>query len=242
MSDVFLELTRPSDEPGSAVEAFTHGAQVFGRMFARWMDGNSWSHPSMTALAKAAMGGEGWLHSSQISSLRHASTRNPGPRTFVAIERLNYYLWRYQEHHELIPGTKSSNDYKDATPITEDGQPPTLGWFVEVFCGYRMPKDFDMEICQINPERVERYCRQLGRLLRQLMMSGGLDLVEDLGGVLYQHYPTQEKATLDAVRRIVLGGESWEAAELERELPNLAALTRGLGGPATPDELLVELQ
>jgi hypothetical protein len=213
-------------------------------MFTRWMDGNGWSHPITTKLAKAAMGGEhGWLHSSQIASIRAADTRNPGPRTFVAIERLNYYLWRYQTEKKLIPTTKSSNDYANATPITEDGLPPSLGWFVEVFSGYRQPKDFDIEVLKIPPDQAELICKRLGRMIRNQMVSQSLDLVEDLGSVLYAHYPTKEKVSLDRVRALALGNPVLNAGELELELPNLAVLMKGLGLPiSTEDELLSQVR
>lgn len=211
-------------------------------MFARWMDSNGWSHPVLTSLAKAAMGGQGWLHSSQISSLRHATTRNPGPRTFVAIERLNYYLWRYTEHKELIPGTKSSNDYNQAQPITENGQPPSLGWFVEVFCGYRVPTDFDLDVCRIPESDAPKYSKNLGRILRQLMMARGQDVVDDLGGVLYAHYPTQEKVVLDLIKGTALGTKGFSGPELEEQLPNLSSFLGALDGPGTVDDLLRELR
>lgn len=237
------EIVRPSDEPGSAIPAYEAGAKVFARMFTRWMDGNSWSHPVTTKLAKAAMGGkEGWLHSSQIASLRAADTRNPGPRTFVAIERLNYYLWRYTQFKELIPNTPSSNDYLDARPITENDEPPSLGWFLEVFCGYRVPQEFDISTRAIPADQAPLISKRLGRLIRQQMTEEGFDVVEDLGSILFRHYPTKERTSLDRVRSVTLTGATLDATELELELPNLVALLTGLGHITTEDDLLAELR
>jgi hypothetical protein len=239
MSLKLHEIPRPSDEPGSPLATYVAGSQTFARLIVRWMDGNAWSHPVMTKLAKAAMGGkEGWLHSSQIASLRAGDTRNPGPRTFVAIERLNYYLWRYHTEKKLIPGTSSSNDYVTATPITEDDVAPGLGWFVEVFCGYRAPKDFDISVMTIPPDQAELISKRLGRLIRQQMVAQSMDLVEDLGSALFNHYPTKERASLNRVRALVLNGAALDTDELETELPNLAALLTGLGHTTTEAELL----
>lgn len=234
---------RLSDEPGSAIASYDQGAHLFARMFTRWMDGNGWSHPVITKLARAAMGGsQGWLHSSQVASLRNANTRNPGPRTFVAIERLNYYLWRYQTSKTLIPTTSSSNDYNHAVPITEGGLPPNVGWFVEVFCGCRIPEDFDLTLVKIPPDQAQLISKRIGRMLRNQMVHQDLDLVEDLGGVLYAHYPTQERASLDRVRALAFGDHPLEASELETELPNLAVLLSALGHTTTEDELLTSLR
>ena len=60
---------------------YAKGRRTFSLLFSRWMDTNEWSH--------ACMGGVRWLHSSQISGLRHNGLENPGPRTFIALERLN---------------------------------------------------------------------------------------------------------------------------------------------------------
>lgn len=230
------------EELSSASEAYDQGRQVFARLFTRWMDGNSWSHPVMTRLARGCTGGsEGWLHSSQIANLRHADTRNPGPRTFVAIERLNYYVWRYQNERKLIPGTESSNEYQTAVPILADDQPPGLGWFFEVFCGYRVP-DSVLDPIKVPPDQAIRMSRALGRLLRRLMMDRGMDPVEDLSSVL-SRYTTQESTSLERIRRVTLLTQPLTADELEAELQNLTALVASLGGPcSTEDDLLSQLR
>lgn len=239
MADTIQNLAALSDEPGSAIDAYASGALVFCRMFTRWMDGNGWSHPVMTKLARGCMGGsEGWLHSSQIANLRRGSTRNPGPRTFVAIERLNYYVWRYNQERALLPGSTSSNDYREAEAITEDGKPPSVGWFFEVFCGYRVPRDFDLGLVRIPPDQAELMSRRLGRLIRRLMMERGMDPVEDMAGVLAT-YTTQEPARLERVRRMTLLAEPLTADELEPELQNLVTLLASLGGTFSDEEALL---
>lgn len=182
--------------------------------------------------------GHGWLHSSQIASLRHGQTRNPGPRTFVAIERLNYYLWLYTTEKKLIPGTPSSNDYKEAVPITEDSQAPPLGWFVEVFCGFRVPKDFDLSVIRIPNGQAVQYMKRIGRLLRQNMVDAGFDVVEDLNSALYQHYPTKERDALDRARSVVLGQGELDEQALEQELDGLAVFSQELGGSDSTEDFM----
>lgn len=231
-----------SDIPGSAVAAYDSGSDVFSRMFSRWMDGNGWSHPTMTQLAAGCLGGHGWLHSSQISGLRHGQTRNPGPRTFVAIERLNYYVWRYKETQQLLPGSESSNHYKDANPLLEDGQPPSLGWFVEVFCGYHVPQDLVLDKAFVPPDKVAKYCSKLGRLVRKLIADQGYDLVEDLSVVLHRFYPTQEQDRIELVEAVIQGRGELSQEQLQAELLSFSKLTGALGGPSTEDALLTALQ
>lgn len=232
-----------SEEAGSVIAAYAAGGQVFSRMFTRWMDGNGWSHPTMTRLARGCTGGkEGWLHSSQIANLRHGATRNPGPRTFVGIERLNYYLWRWRDQKKLIPGTTSSNDYTEAEPIVEDGKPPSLGWFFEVFCGYRTPRDFDLGLIRVPPDQAERMSRVLGRMIRRLMIDRGMDPVEDLTSVL-AGYTTREPTSLERVRRMALLAQPLTADELEAELQNVHTLLGTLGSSIpTEDALLAEIR
>lgn len=230
-----------SDDPSSPISAYASGSEVFARLFSRWMDSNGWSHPTMTSLAAACLGGKGWLHSSQISGLRHAQTRNPGPRTFVAIERLNYYIWRYANKRELLPNTKGSNAYQAASPILEDGKPPGLGWFVEVFCGYRIPKDIQLDVVFIQPDKVEDYCAQLARLLRKQLAQQDFDLVDDLSVVLHRHYPTHEVERVERITDFIRGEVKLNKEELEQELLCLSKLSGALGGPGTEQELLEAL-
>lgn len=227
-----------SEEPGSAVTAYSSGPRTFSLLFTRWMDGNEWSHPIMTSLATAANGGKNWLHSSQISGFRHASTTNPGPRTFVAIERLNFYVHRYQTQQQLIPGTKSSNNYNYATAITEGGAPPPLGWWFEIFCGYRRPLELDLSTPFIPPDRAEDYSAALGRLIRDLLVAQQYDLVDDLDRLIHRHYPTHEDARVAAFAGMVLGKHAYTADQLLLELPSMTRFTAALEGPATEDDLL----
>jgi len=92
-------------------DQFERGVLDFSFLFTKWMDTNAWSHPVMVQLAAGCLqlpGGKGWLHSSQISGLRHGKLLSPGPRTFMAIERLNFYLHRYATEKLLLPGSTSA--------------------------------------------------------------------------------------------------------------------------------------
>lgn len=221
---------------------YEKGRRTFKLLFSRWMDTNCWSHPVMTELASCAMGGVRWLHSSQISGLRHLKTENPGPRTFVAIERLNYYVYRYSTEKRLIPGTDSSRLYSQAFAITEDGQPPSAGWFYEVFCGLRVPQDIDLRQAFFTDAQAEDISSNWGALIRKLIRDQDLDLITDLDRILRGSYPVKEPERLTNTRGVIQNTYVWSPDELIAELPAVLALTSALGGPRTEDELLHLLQ
>lgn len=221
---------------------YEKGRRTFKLLFSRWMDTNGWSHPVMTELASCAMSGVRWLHSSQISGLRHLKTENPGPRTFVAIERLNYCLYRYSTEKRLIPGTSSSKLYSQAFAITEDGEPPSAGWFYEVFCGLRVPKDIDLRQSFFTDAQAEALSSSWGALIRKLIRDQDLDLITDLDRILREAYPVKEPERLNTTRGVIQNTYVWSPDELISELPAALALTTALGGPRTEDELLHLLQ
>ena len=217
---------------------FTNGVQTFSVLFSRWMDTNEWSHPVMTSLAKASMGGIGWLHSSQISGLRHARLESPGPRTFYAIERLNYYVWRYATAKTLIPNTPSSNAYAKAFAITENGQPPGIGWWVEVFCGVRVPSDIDLRQSFFTATGAVEFSRDWGRLIRRLMAARDIDVITDLERVLRERYPARDTERVDLLLDVIRDNQYWTPPQLTKELSALVTFTADMGGPTTEDELL----
>lgn len=218
-------------------EQFGSGVRIFGRLFTRWMDLNGWSHPRMAALAKAALGGTGWLHSSQISGLRHARLESPGPRTFIAIERLNYYLYRYVTEKTPIPGTDSSQ-YREAVVVTENGQPPPLGWWVEVFCGYRVPQDFDIGYMNISDLQAAQMSEKWAALIRRLMTSAGVDLITELNQAIHAHYPARDEERLAKLHDVIFNRYVWSPDELANEMPAIMTLTKAFGGPDTEGSLI----
>lgn len=222
--------------------AYARGNRTFALLFTRWMDTNGWSHPVMVNLARGCMGGLGWLHSSQISSLRHGKTNNPGPRTFVAIERLNYFLHRYATERKLLPGSASSNFYADPWPVTEGGAPPPLGWWVEVFCGLREPADIDLHQTFFTDAQASELSERWAALIRRLLRERDIDLITDLDRVIRDHYPARDASRLEILREVITGRRTWTPDDLVNELPAISSLTAGVGGPSTEDDLLHSLR
>lgn len=214
------------------------GIKTFAALFSRLMDLNEFSHPTMVKLTTACMGDVSWLHSSQISGLRHGKLVSPGPRTFVAIQQLNFYLHRYITEKKLLPGTTSSNDYNNAFSITEDGEPPSVGWWVEIFCGLRKPKDIDLYARKLTDSQAEKQSLQWAKSMRQLMISNGIDIISDLDKVLRENYPARDVKRLSKIKNVLIKGETWTPLEFELELPAITAFSAALGGPDTESAFL----
>ena len=229
-----------SEAAGSARAKYDQGVRNFALLFTRWMDLNGWSHPVMVALAKSALDGTSWLHSSQISGLRHGKLVSPGPRTFKAIQVLNYYLWLYKEEKRLIPNTDSSNNYRDPYVITENGKPPEMGWWMEVFVGDRMPNDLDLDQHSFTPEAAKDFSKSYGKLIRKLMVLNDYDPIADFDTVVRDHYPARDSERVEKVTKILFNQETWTPEELVNEMPALVTLSTALDGP-TSDEMLLEV-
>lgn len=218
---------------------FAQGTRTFQRLFAAWMDSNGWSHPVMTNLTRCCLDGARWFHSSQISGLRQRKLASPGPRIFFAIERLNFYVYRYCTDKVLLPNTTSSRDYANAQPILEDGVPPGVGWWVEVFLGVRVPTDFDLERYIFSDEKAAEVSRRWGRLIRTLCARQDIDLVDDLPRLIRDCYPAGEDDRVTKVRQVIRGDAYWTPPELE--LPAITSMTAALGGPEDEATLLTRL-
>ena len=222
-------------------DQFENGVRVFSLLFTKWMDTNAWSHPVMVQLAAGCLqlpGGKGWLHSSQISGLRHGKLLSPGPRTFMAIERLNFHLHLYTTKQRLLPGSSSSNFYSHPYVITEDGAPPELGWWMEVFCGARLPKDIDVSTRFFTDDHSYTVSANWAKLIRRLLITSGHDIIEELDSLIRAHYPVREPDRVSQLIAVIQNRTQWNPDELLRELPAITAFTAALGGPENEETLL----
>lgn len=230
-----------TEHPENIQGQFDEGVRNFAKLFSRWMDLNEWSHPVMTNLARCALGGASWLHSSQLSGFRQGKLKSPGPRSLMGCERLNFYLHRYKTKKILIPGTASSNFYSDPYVITENGQPPSMGWWVEVFCGYRNPTDIDLHKAQFTEDQAAKFTKNYGRLIRKLLTEKDFDIIEDLEKAVKNHYPAKDEARVEKLLQALRIQAVWSAKELELEVPALTSMSASLGGPETEEALLMDL-
>ena len=221
-------MTADSDK----AKAFERGVRTFSLLFTRWMDSNKWTHPKMVALARAANGGLGWLHSSQISGLRHGTLTNPGPRTFAAIAALNSAIWSYEQTKALIKGTTSSLDYEEASAIAdEEGKPPSAGWWLNVFLGDQIPDGVDLKGDWYTEKQAEGVSKAWATLTRKLIAEAGNDLITDLDRILATSYPAGDHDRKAKVKEVLFNQSTWNPEELRAEMPAISNLVKELGGP-----------
>lgn len=222
-------------------QEYDEGIATFCRLFIHWMDSNRWTHPVLIELVRAALDGASWLHSSQITALRQGKLRNPGPRGFIAIAELNKAMFEYKTSKRLVPGTTTDLNYLQGYAITENGAPPEVGWWFEVFCGQRIPKDVDLDIQFRTDIEAADFSRGYARLVRQLMAYRGFDLFENLDKVVKTYYPAGDQDRVQKVSSVLLNQAVWTPEELRIELPALVAVSTELGGPASQEQLIDEI-
>lgn len=238
MSLAPLGLSLEADE--SIQNRFDTGRRLFGRLIATWMAQNDWSHPVMIKLASGCLqlpSQKGWLHSSQIAGLRHATLGAPGPRCFVGIERLNYFLHRYKTQGALLPGTNSSNDYANPYVITENDQPPPLGWWIEVFCGYRTPKDVDLDTVRFTDATASKFSQAWAGYIRQLLINKKYDIISDLPKVVDRFYPAKGLTRIKKLQDVIYSRDTWTPEELAVEIPTITEFGAALGGAVSEQDL-----
>ena len=237
---VYEPVLQPAlNDTPEAVEQFEQGPVQFARMFRRWMDGNSWSHPVLSKLALCAMGGTGWLHSSQIAGLRAGTLRNPGPRTFVALAVFNQALHTYRTERRLIRGTSSSRDYANAVPILdENDNPPTLGWWVEVFCGFRVPSSEFVPEYTFTDVEARQFSHSFAKWVRGLALDNRVDLIGELNTMLDVNYAVPDPQRRQHLAAVLKGDRVWKGVELTYEIPKLLDFVKPLIGELTESELL----
>jgi hypothetical protein len=151
---------------------------------------------------------------------------------------LNYFIWRYSTEKKLLPNSAGSNFYANAYAITEDGKPPEIGWWVEVFCGTRIPKDIDLHQRIYTEDQAREMSANWARQCRRLLGQKGYDLIEELPSAVRRHYPVRDAARVSKTLDVVANKDHWTAHELSNELPALVGMFEDLGSSLTEDELI----
>lgn len=222
-----------------AKAAFASGRQRFSTLFTGWMDRNGWSHPAIVLLATAALelpSKKGWLHSSQVSGLRHAKLENPGPRTFIGIAALNRSIYEYQKTGKLLPGIKRSL-YDRAVPYLVEGEPPSAAWWAGVFMGEIEPEGLEHDRRWFDDERSAIFSLNFGKKVRLELAAKGMDLVEDLAFAVRKYYPTHEKERVEKLTKVIMQQGAWTGSELVNELPALSQMLTNMGASAEAEKI-----
>jgi len=208
-------------------EGFEQGAVTFARWFSRMMDRNGWSHPKLVLLALTATGGKSWVHSSQIASVRVGKLKSPGPRSFAALAYMFAEIDRYQK------GTQdhTSPDLSQFDPIIRNaiilrdnqGEPASIGFLFEVFCGWRMPPE-NAAKRDYTDDQAAMVSRNAGKHIRRLMTADRLDLIDDMPRLLERF--SNDKQDQDSLRDVIIGQAVWRNDELDHQITCLSHMLK----------------
>jgi len=228
---------------GEIAERFEQGAVSFARWFANTMNANGWSHPRLVQLAKIATGGDSWVHSSQIASLRVGRLKSPGPRSFASLVCLFHAIDAYQKG-EKAPGDpdwSGQEQYiKDAVIMRDDdGDPASIGYLFEVFCGWRNPparaatRDY-------SEEQATLISANAGKHVRRLLIAERMDVIDDMKR-LRQAF-SNDKDDQEKFESVILGQAFWQNEEVEHSVTCLShMLSKVFKDTRKPEELMSDL-
>ncbi len=199
-----LGLTLEND-----LEAGRRQWTVAWRRFAR-----QWTQPQLLRLADSVLGGR-YLHSSQISGFATGKLREPAPKVFVVIGRLNEALAEGSLPNELKDLWLGRQALKD-----KDGNPlDSVGCF-RAFTG-----QLDLGFGQtrtIPEDQVHDASKRLGRFVRTELAKAGVDFIEELPALVGSSGPLLQSVVL---------GNPMSADDLLEALPivEIAMRSRGVG-------------
>lgn len=217
---------------------FENGVTHFQMVFKFFMDRNGFSHPALANFVKLNLNGASWLHSSQISGLRHAKLKSPGPKVFAAISHLNAALHDYKEHKRLIPGTGSSHGYHDPFVILlDDGSVPNPGWWYSLFIGDVTCDTIDFCVPTIDLNEASNVSRRVYRLIKSLAEKSDADLFEEFSKFAHKNGIDEGGDTGRILDKFISSGFI-SPADLATNFKFIAGICGQLGGPATSAELL----
>ena len=188
---------------------------VAWRRFAR-----QWTQPQLLKLADSVMGGR-YLHSSQISGFATGKLREPSPKVFVVIGRLNQALAHGQLPSDLqiLWANKKVLADKDGTALDAVG------------CFRAFTGELDLglgNVRSIPEDQVEKASKHLGRIVRGLLAKAGVDFIEELPDLIAE--------SGDVVQSVLLG-QAMTADDLVESLPALEVMLKSRKVTITADQL-----
>ena len=185
------------------------------RRFAR-----QWTQPQLLKLADVVMGGR-YLHSSQISGFATGKLREPGPKVFVTIGRLNQALAKKEispEQRELWQDKRYLVD-KDGNALDAVG----------CFRAFTGELDLGFHKWRAIPEGgIEAANRRLGRFTRSQLANVGVDFIEDL--------PELIASSSDLVRSVLLG-DTVDSDDFREAIYSIEKMLKSRGVNVSLDQL-----
>ena len=188
---------------------------VAWRRFAR-----QWTQPQLLRLAEVVMGGR-YLHSSQISGFATGKLREPGPKVFITIGRLNQAIAK----KEISPDHRELWQDKRCLVDKEGNALDAIGCF-RAFTG---ELDLGFHKWRAIPEGgIEAANRRLGRFTRSQLANVGVDFIVDLPELV---------SSSSALVRSVLLGEIVDADDFRDAIYSIEQMLKSRGVSVSLDQL-----
>jgi hypothetical protein len=183
-----------------------------------------WTQPQLLKLADAVMGGR-YLHSSQISGFATGKLREPAPKVFVVIGRLNLAL----ANDELPPDVRELGEGKQVLKDKDRKPLDSVGCFRaftgQIDLGLGTPRIFtEGELTEANI--------RLGRLLRSELQRIGVNFIDELPKIVSQ---------CGKHSRAVLLGQPLGSKELVTAVSDIEELLIKYNSRVTAEEIWEEI-
>ncbi|HAQ43700.1 MAG TPA: hypothetical protein DCQ67_06970 [Acidimicrobiaceae bacterium] len=204
------------------------GAVVYGRWLGRTIDANRWSQPKIISLCKRVISQDkSYVHSSQLSQLRIGGLKSPGPRSIAVIVYLMHAIEDFQkgvEREDSPDWTGLEDLIQDATIMRDDdGNPASIGYHFEVFCGWRMPPG-PVAHHKFSNSDAEVLSKSAGKYVRHLMAADRMDLIDDMDSLKKAF--SSDKAMQAKFADVMMGQDYWSADEIMDNMQNMTSVLK----------------
>lgn len=233
------------------VERHLAGREHTAAVINWWIHRCGFTHVHATALAAWACGDSTWLQGSQLSHLRNAKMRTPQLKLFEGLAGLNDAIagWRLRGRAECIrewgaipKGAPDAQLLDQAIflwhPDHGEGTPLQFHDWCDLFTG-RLTLPY-ADNGSISPGQSRIISERIGEELdRWLAQQGGIR-----AGLsrLISLYPVDDARRIQRLQHVILGADTYSAADLEEEQFALSELFGQLWvRPVSPSQLYAEL-
>lgn len=238
---------------GKQSERMSRGAEAIGSLLGYWLSRSDLAYDPLSRIFNWGLGERSGLQSSVISRIRNGmQPRGAGLAHLDAMAQGNEAIWCWQTAGEQeaikrygnYSGWGVKSEWLDRAVwlqrIDDEREPLDLGDLAMVAAG-RLELPY-ISSGTVAPGQAVRLADGLLTLVDGIAMENGWSPREAVRQFM-EAYPSQDRGSLQRLRRLVLEEERLSSDEIEREMPALAEMIRRLRGEREygPVELKKEL-
>lgn len=243
----------PSPPRLTVAHRHARGRAHLAQVLAYWLGRSGLSYAQLAALADWATGERSIMATSQITHLRHARLSNVNWRLIEALTESNLACWRWHTHgpdacfsrygpfgSSIL--TASIMDAATWLPSPDEpGEPLNFAEWCELFAG-RIELLYIGTTVEITPREAPLLNQELAQFLNDQLASLNLS-PRDAMQALLEGYRVPDDRRRQRLQNLILGTETIPTADLQDDLPRIAAAVAALRGVSnyTERELYAEL-